>query len=72
MKKDDLIIFVMAPVTNTNGRVFRSGRIDLQHIQRKNLAPPTRYNKDQQETVLLVLSPQSITKQRLDQKMKLR
>ena len=42
MKTDSLIIFVMAPVTKTSGRVLRSGRTGLQRNQRTNAIPPTR------------------------------
>jgi len=42
MKTDNLIIFVMAPVTNTSGRVLRSGRTGLRRSQRTKVAPPTR------------------------------
>ena len=42
MKIDNLIVSVMAPVTNTSGKVLRSGRTGLQRSQRTKLAPPTR------------------------------
>ena len=42
MKTDNLIIFVIDPVTNTSGRVLRSGRTSPQRSQRRKSAPPIR------------------------------
>ena len=43
MKTDSLIIFLMAPVTKTSGRVIRSGRTGLRRSQRTKATPPTRH-----------------------------